>query len=152
METIHIPLKQAVILTKAVCMWERFNNKDGDRAKKNTFNLNKENLIMLKELFDVTSELRVNCKCHHRQWYTLDLRFLMTFVQEIIVISLESSINYSFRSFVKTYSYFFLLINLFFSKRIKALVRERNIAPQRKTTQEILVQKMTKEWKQIIKA
>lgn len=38
-------------------MWERFNNKDGDRAKKNTFNLNKENLIMLKELFDVTSEL-----------------------------------------------------------------------------------------------
>lgn len=67
METIHIPLKQAMLLTKAVYMWERVNNKDGDRGKRNNFNLNKENLIMLKELLDVTSELQENCKCHHRK-------------------------------------------------------------------------------------
>lgn len=30
-------------------MWERFKNKDNDLAKENVFNLNKENLIMLRE-------------------------------------------------------------------------------------------------------
>lgn len=48
-EAIHIPLNQAIISTKAVCMWERFKNKDNDLAKENVFNLNKENLIMLRE-------------------------------------------------------------------------------------------------------
>lgn len=49
METIHIPMNQVIILIKAAHVWERFKNKDGGRAKETVFNLNKENLIMLKE-------------------------------------------------------------------------------------------------------
>lgn len=67
-----MPLNQAMILTKAVCMWESlyvFKNKHGETVKENVFNLHKENLVMLRENIDVsiTSEFRVNCKYHHRR-------------------------------------------------------------------------------------
>lgn len=55
-QTIHTPLNQAIILTKAICMWERFENKDDDTAKENVFELNTRNLVMLKE----------NCMSHHQ--------------------------------------------------------------------------------------
>lgn len=48
-KTIHTPLNQAIILTKAIYMWERFKNKDDNTAKENVFELNRKNLVMLKE-------------------------------------------------------------------------------------------------------
>ena len=46
METMYLTVHKVILLTQAVCMWEKFKKKDGDIAKENIFHLNRENLVM----------------------------------------------------------------------------------------------------------
>lgn len=150
-ETVHIPLNQAMILTKAICMWESlyvFKNKDGQTAKENACNLNKVNLDMLKEnclmsyqssgwiASITTGDSRLSRIPYYPSW------------RNNHVTGLESSVRSSFRGFLS----FSLFINLFFSKGMKALLREGTLAWKEGSLKKSLLNKWRKGWKQIIKA